>query len=307
MTATALPLVVAAAFVHAGWNLAAKRVPGGGARFVFLYYAVSAALLVPIAAVVVPVAGWSLSGTWVLAMVGTAVFHVAYGVVLQRGYAVGDLSVVYPVARGSGPLLSVAIAVLVLGERPGAVGLVGAALVVLGVFVIGTGSGTRSSTGRTPGSSTGSTNTAATDCGIARRAGIVWGVLTGVTIAAYTLWDAFSVTTLDVPVVAYLAGGSALQALLLAPVAGRDRSDTGRLWREHRREVVLVGLLSPVAYVLVLLAMRIAPVSMVAPARELGIVVGGLAAWRMFGEPDPLRRILGSLVVLAGITAIALA
>ncbi|KMS88378.1 EamA family transporter [Prauserella rugosa] len=295
MTATALPLVVAAAFVHAGWNLAAKRVPGGGARFVFLYYAVSAALLVPIAAVVVPVAGWSLSGTWVLAMVGTAVFHVAYGVVLQRGYAVGDLSVVYPVARGSGPLLSVAIAVLVLGERPGAVGLVGAALVVLGVFVIGTGS------------STGSTNTAATDGGIARRAGIVWGVLTGVTIAAYTLWDAFSVTTLDVPVVAYLAGGSALQALLLAPVAGRDRSDTGRLWREHRREVVLVGLLSPVAYVLVLLAMRIAPVSMVAPARELGIVVGGLAAWRMFGEPDPLRRILGSLVVLAGITAIALA
>lgn len=295
MTATALPLVVAAAFVHAGWNLAAKRVPGGGARFVFLYYAVSAALLVPIAAVVVPVAGWSPSGTWVLAMVGTAVFHVAYGVVLQRGYAVGDLSVVYPVARGSGPLLSVAIAVLVLGERPGAVGLVGAALVVLGVFVIGTGS------------STGSTNTAATDGGIARRAGIVWGVLTGVTIAAYTLWDAFSVTTLDVPVVAYLAGGSALQALLLAPVAGRDRSDTGRLWREHRREVVLVGLLSPVAYVLVLLAMRIAPVSMVAPARELGIVVGGLAAWRMFGEPDPLRRILGSLVVLAGITAIALA
>ena len=68
-----------------------------------------------------------------------------------------------------------------------------------------------------------------------------------------------------------------------------------------------MGVLSPVAYLLVLFALRIAPVSLVAPARELSIVLGGLAAWRVLGEADPLRRIAGSGIVLAGITAIALA
>lgn len=309
MTAPALTLVVTAAFVHAGWNLAAKRVAGGGARFVFLYYGVSALLLLPVAVVTVLAGQQSPHWTWLVAMLGTAVFHVAYGVVLQHGYAVGDLSVVYPVARGSGPLLSVLIAVLVLGERPGPLGIAGAALVVLGVFVIGSSGGGDGSSGGDggSGSSGGGSGGAGERAKWARRAGLAWGVLTGVTIAAYTLWDAYSVGTLAVPAVAYLAGGTALQALLLTPAARRDPTATRELWRNHRREVVAVGVLSPVAYLLVLLAMRIAPVSMVAPARELGIVVGGLAAWRLLGESDPVRRIVGSLVVLAGITAIALA
>ncbi|QFU92849.1 EamA family transporter [Amycolatopsis sp. YIM 10] len=286
MNVTALLLVLGAAVVHAGWNLAAKRVADGGARFVFLYYTVTAVVFAPVAAVSLLFADERPQWTWLLAAAGTAVLHVAYGIVLQRGYAVGDLSVVYPLARGSGPLLSVLAAVLVLGERPGWLGLLGAFLVVAGVLVIGSGGA-----GADPKQ---------------RRAGIFYGLLTGAAIAGYTLWDAHSVTSLAVPPLVYFSLGAVLQSALLAPYALRGAA-TGELWRRHRREVLLVGVFSPVAYLLVLFAMRLAPVSLVAPARELSIVLGGLAGWLVLGEADPVRRVLGSCVVLAGITAIAVA
>ncbi|NKQ53826.1 EamA family transporter [Amycolatopsis sp. K13G38] len=281
MNGTALSLVLIAAFVHAGWNLAAKRVHGGGARFVFLYYTVSAVVCLPLAAVMLAVEPQSPQWTWLLAAVLTAVFHVLYGIVLQRGYRVGDLSIVYPLARGSGPLLSVLAAVVVLGERPGVLGLVGALLIVGGVLLIGGGRGSGD-----------------------RKAGVFYGLLTGATIAAYTLWDAHSVNALGVPPVVYFTTGAMLQSAFLAPIALRQGGLTP-LWRRHWRETVLVGALSPVAYLLVLYAMRMAPVSLVAPAREVSIVLGGIAAWLMLGEANPGRRITGSVIVLAGIAAIA--
>ncbi|GHF61761.1 drug/metabolite transporter (DMT)-like permease [Amycolatopsis bartoniae] len=331
MNGTALSLVLVAAVVHAGWNLAAKRVTGGGARFVFLYYTVSAVVCVPLAVVALVLEPQRPQWTWLLAAPLTAVFHVLYGVVLQRGYAVGDLSVVYPLARGSGPLLSVFTAVVLLGERPGVLGLVGAVLIVGGVLLIGTGSGggpqsdapdsggggagrgiadgtgpdggmpdgDGDSTGRSTPQGTGARPGAGR-----RRAGVAYGLLTGLTIAAYTLWDDHSVTALGVPPLVYFSAGALLQSVFLAPIAVRQ-GDVRGLWRVHRREILLVGLLSPVAYLLVLYAMRIAPVSLVAPAREVSIVLGGFAAWLWLGEANPVRRLVGSLVVLAGIAAIA--
>ncbi|GHE94098.1 hypothetical protein GCM10017786_28750 [Amycolatopsis deserti] len=285
MNGTALGFVLVAAVVHAGWNLAAKRVDAG-ARFVFLYYTVSAVICAPVAVVALVAEGQRPQWTWLPAALVTAVFHIAYGVVLQRGYRVGDLSVVYPLARGSGPLLSVLAAVVLLGERPGWLGLTGAFLVVAGVLVIGLGA-------RSAGDAR------------ARRAGVCYGLLTGVTIAAYTLWDDHAVNAVAVPPLPYFAAGAVLQSLLLAPAALRAGGRIGALWRSHWREAVLVGVLSPVAYVLVLYAMRMAPISLVAPAREVSIVLGGLAAWLVLDEPHPVRRLVGSVVVLAGIAAIA--
>ncbi|KFU78206.1 EamA-like transporter family protein [Amycolatopsis lurida] len=292
MNATALSFVVIAAVIHAGWNLAAKRIRRGGARFVWAYYSLSAILLVPVMAVSLAVEPQRPQWTWLFAAVVTAVFHVTYGVVLQRGYAVGDLSVVYPVARGTGPLISVLAAVVLLGERPGVLGLLGAFLVVAGVLVIGTG--------RAPAHADAADR-------VARRKGLVYGLLTGLTIAAYTLWDAHSVTDLGVPPIVYFGTGAIVQSLLMTPYALKDRDEVSWLWREHKREVLVVGALSPVAYLLVLYALQIAPVSLVAPARELSIVLGGLAAWLVLGEANAVRRLAGSLVVLAGITAIAMA
>jgi drug/metabolite transporter (DMT)-like permease len=135
--------------------------------------------------------------------------------------------------------------------------------------------------------------------------GVGYGFATGVLIAAYTLWDAHAVTTLAAPPLVLMAGSSAVESALLAPYAFARRPVVRELWREHKVPVLAVALLSPLAYILVLFAMRLAPVSLVAPARELSIVVGSVGAWLLLGEPDPARRLTGAVIVVAGVAAIA--
>lgn len=284
MNPAAILLVLGAALAHAGWNLFAKRVPDGGALFVWLVAAVSSLVQVPLVVLTVISLGGSMPATWWLALAVSGVLHLGYFVLLQRGYTVGDLSVVYPLARGTGPMLSVLAAIWLLGERPGLAALAGAAAVVAGVLVIG-GLGTATG-GRWAG-------------------GVGYGLATGAVIAVYTLWDAHAVTALVVPPVVLMGGSAAVEAALLAPYALARRAKVARLWREHRTAILAVAVLSPLAYLLVLFALRIAPVSLVAPARELSIVVGSLGAWLLLGEPNPARRLTGAVIVLAGVTAIA--
>jgi drug/metabolite transporter (DMT)-like permease len=274
----AILLVLSAAVAHAGWNLAAKRVPHGGALFVWLTAVTSLVLQLPFA--VVTIARDGMPGVWWVAFGVSGCIHTGYFVLLQRGYRVGDLSVVYPLARGTGPLLSVVAAVWLLGERPGIPALLGAAAVVGGVFVIG-------------------------GLGIGGTGGVGYGLATGALIASYTLWDAHAVTVLAVPPLILMTGSSAVESVLLSPHAYTHRAEIAALWREHKAPVLAVAVLSPLAYILVLFAMRMAPVSLVAPARELSIVIGSLGAWLLLGEPNPLRRLTGAVIVLAGVAAIA--
>ncbi|MDN5688526.1 MAG: DMT family transporter [Brachybacterium sp.] len=286
MSTLALTLVLVAALCHAVWNLAAKRVTSGGYAFVWCYDVGSVVLWAPLALITLARADVGFSPAVVLAPLVSGLIHVAYQLTLQTGYARADLGVVYPVARGVGPVLSMAIAILVLGERPGWVAAVGALVVIGGIVVVATG------------------RTVAGRHGI--RAGVLWGTATGAAIAAYTLWDSYSVTTLGLPPVSYFVTTCLWQVLLMTPtLLRRHREDVVPVVRTHWREVLLVAALSPLAYVLVLEAMRTAPVSLVAPARESSIVVGSLLAWWVFKEPDPLRRMLGAAIVLGGIVLIA--
>jgi drug/metabolite transporter (DMT)-like permease len=282
----ALLLVLVAAFAHALWNFEAKTVPDGGVVFIWLYMAVSALVWVPLA--VLWLVLWhpeTPAPTWLLGAAVSGALHIVYSITLQRGYTAADMNVVYPVSRGTGPLLTIVVSVLLLGERPPPVALAGALVVVGGVAVIATGS----SAGAGPG---------------ARRAGLMYGIGTGTSIAAYTLWDDHAVNALAVPPLPYFALGLLVQCLVLAPAGWQDRERARQVWSVHRRQVVAVALLSPLAYVLVLQAMRMAPVSLVAPARESSIVVGSLLAWLVLREPHPARRLAGSVVVLVGIAAL---
>jgi drug/metabolite transporter (DMT)-like permease len=280
----ALSLVLTAAVLHALWNLAAKQVVIDGVAFVYLYVVGSAVIWLPVAVVWALVEHERPTLTWVYAGALTAVFHIVYQLVLQRGYERGDMNVVYPLARGTGPLVTFVVAVTFLGERPGAIAVAGVLAILTGVLVISMG-GAPSTHGST-------------------AAGVLWGVGTGIAIAAYTLWDNRSVTTLHVPPLPYFVLGLVLQLPAMTVILGRRRSLLRAVWAQSRWQILVVALLSPIAYVLVLRAQQLAPISLVAPARESSIMVGALLSWWVLKEPDPRRRLIGSAVVLAGIAAI---
>jgi drug/metabolite transporter (DMT)-like permease len=284
MTVTALGLVLAAAVLHAAWNLLAKRA-GGGAALVWLYGTASAALLTPPAVALLVLRRPDLGPTGLAYTVASAVLHVAYFVVLQRGYEHGDLSVVYPIARGTGPVLSTAAAIVLLGERPSFVALAGAALVAMGVFVLA----------RPERSSAADS----------RRA-VASGLLTGVLIAAYTICDKRAVGEYGVsPLVQQWASSMGLCALL-APWAIRRREEVGRCWTANRLDVVLIGVLVPTAYILVLTAMAISPVSYVAPAREVSILFATLMGTHLLSESGSGRRLAAAVMMVVGVVSLAL-
>nr|WP_277925354.1 EamA family transporter [Sediminivirga luteola] len=286
MTPAALGMVLTAAVLHAAWNLAAKRVRGDAAVFVWMYFTGSALLCVPLACWLMLAQGHVPGWETVLAPAVTAVFHIAYSVLLQLGYRHADLGIVYPVARGVGPVLSVLVAVLLLGERPPALALLGGLLAVGGILVV-TGRGLLHPS---PG----------------LGAGLLYGTLAGTGIAAYTLWDDFSVTALGVPPLIYFAAACTAQSLLMLPWVIRRRAAVHPTWRADRRPVLIVSVLSPGAYVLVLYALQHASVALVAPLRESSIVIGALLAWWLFKEKEPAPRILGAAVVACGIVLVAL-
>lgn len=279
----ALALVLTAAVLHALWNLAAKGATRDRLLFIWLSAVLSAALFVPLGVVWVVVSGDRPSWVWLGAAAFSAAMHIGYMLVLQRGYAAGDLNLVYPLARGTGPLLTFVVAVTVLGERPGVLGAVGVLLVVAGVLLISIA----------PRHTRGST-----------LPGVLWGSATGVTIAAYTVWDSHAVTDLDVPPVAYFALGLVCQVAALTVMAQRRIPDVRRAWPALARPALVVAVLSPFAYILVLRAMQEAPVALVAAARESSIVVGALLGWLALGEGRGARRLVGSAVVAAGIAVI---
>lgn len=293
MPTDALALVLVAAVAHALWNFAARGVVADGGVFVFVYVVGSVVLLLPVTAVWLLLHHAHPDAAWLFGPAVSGVLHTVYGVTLQRGYRRGDLSLVYPVARGVGPLVTLVVAVTALGERPAALGILGALVIVSGIGLISL-----------PGRRV--TADAAGPPRRPARAGVVWGAATGLTIAAYTLWDSHGVNGLGVPPLVYFTISLLFQTLTLAPRTWRRRAMVPRILRAHHREVLAVSVLSPLAYVLVLRAMQLAPVALVASTRETSIVIGSLLGVTLLKEPGGWRRALGAAVVLAGIGCVAL-
>jgi drug/metabolite transporter (DMT)-like permease len=284
MTLFALALVLVAAVFHATWNLLAKRVGDGGAVFVWLFGLCSVLIYAPLA-VVVLVSAPHLGPSQFLFMLGSGVLHLGYFVLLQKGYAVGDLSLVYPLARGTGPLLATAAAIVLFGERPSLLVLVGIAMITAGVFVL-------TSESRSLRSGLG--------------AGVFYGLLTGVFIAAYTVWDKQAVSALLIPPLLQSWATTIVTTMLLTPLATGDRKKILALWRDHKPEVLGVAVLSPLSYILVLTALVFTPVSYVAPAREISILIGAAMGARLLSERDSTRRLIAAGAMVLGIIALAL-
>ena len=289
MTFFALVLVLVAAVFHATWNLLAKRVGAGGAIFVWLFGLFSVFIYAPLALGVILLQAPHLGPAELVFMFGSGALHLGYFVALQRGYALGDLSLVYPLARGTGPLLATVGAVILLGERPGAVAVSGILLITLGVFLLT----------REPG---GFRNQGLPGLGLS----VVYGLLTGVFVAAYTLWDKHAVSALLIPPLLQSWATTLVTVALLTPLAVRHRKEALSLWRARKPEVLGIAVLSPLSYILVLTALVFTPVSYVAPAREISILIGVVMGTQLLAEGQAASRLLAAGAMVVGVAALAL-
>lgn len=283
MPPQALLLVLVAAAAHTGWNLLLKRAPGPrDAQARALGWAALAAL--GSLGLAWP---FSLDATGALLVLVSASFETAYMFALVAAYGTGDLSLVYPVARGSASLLVLPLAVLLLGERPSPSGLAGIGLVLLGVL------------GGSPGL------LARGGAGPARRRALGPALLTGAMTAGYSLVNKVAVR--HVPVLAYgglvfIANTLLVHAVMRArpglPGPPADGREQGR--------AALIGLLMFGAYLAVLAALAVAPVTYVVAAREVSVVLAALVGALGLREPHAGRRLAAAAAILAGIVTIAL-
>lgn len=287
MSATALAIVFIAAFMHATWNYAAKRA-GGGLPFVWLSCCLGLALYAP----AVTIYWWwqhpVLPTSALLVIAGSGIIKTAYSLLLQRGYRTGDFSLIYPLARGTGPLFSTLAAIMIFGERPSSLALAGGGIIVACVFYL------------TGGSSLLHQSRAHL------RNAMGFGLAAGLCIASYTVWDQHAVSRLHLPPLLYDCGTSVVMFGLLAPFAWQRRTEVVREWREHKWHAATVGGLGAVGYVLILTAMSFTPVSYIAPAREISIVIGAFFGAKFLKEAEGKRRLIAAAGMAAGIIALAL-
>ena len=285
MSGLAIGLVLTAAGLHASWNYLAKGAYGG-ISFVWLYSLIAAVLYAPLIVVLLLSRPITFGAVQLLFVAVSSVLQLVYFLLLTKAYQVADLSLVYPLARGVGPMLATAVAILLLGERPSPLALSGALLIGLGIFVL-LGDPRKlhqSGAGR----------------------GVLFAVLTGMMIATYTLWDKQAVSVYGIPPLLLDWGANVLRIILMVPLVASRRPAVLREWNDHRRRVIGIAVLAPLAYILVLTALSFSPVSYVAPMRECSVLIGTLMGARLLAEGDTRRRLTGAAVIVGGVIAIGL-
>lgn len=283
MTFLALALVLAAAFCHATWNFFVKRV-NGGPELIWLFSAISVLIYLPVAGYIFVAAGQSLDLNDALIIVGSSVLHLGYFLLLQQGYRKGDLSLVYPTARATGPFLSTSFAVIFLGEQLTPQILAGAIAVIVGVLFL-TGGFKRNARHLT--------------------SSLLFGLGAGILIGSYTVWDAYAVSALMIPPILLDYASSVGRTVLLASYAMRRKEVMARQWREHRVGVICIAVFNPLAYILVLYALTFTPVVYVAPTRELSVLITVMMGTLLLGEGHLRERLIWATLILFGVVLLA--
>ena len=283
MTSLALAIVLFSALLHATWNLVLKRA-GRGPEFTWLFSVVALVLFSPAAILSFP--GMDALTPAVFGIVAvSSLCETGYYLALQGAYLKADLSVVYPVARGTGPLLTVLLSGPLLGEPLGPGVTAGTILVLSGSLFL-------ASRKNLPKASP-------------HAGGIALGLLAGIFISGYTLVDKAAVSMFSLPPIFYFWVVLFFQVLFLTPMAATRREALREAWVHRRREALAIGVLCPLAYLLVLWALTFTPVSRIAPSREIGIVFGTFLGSRFLGEKGFRGRLLASAAVFAGVLLLA--
>jgi uncharacterized membrane protein len=270
-------LVFIAALAHSTWNLLAKR--ASEKRHLIWFSSLGETILF------LPLALWilkqssRLSLMAALFLLATGVLHVFYTGSLQRAYRAGDLSMIYPLVRGAAPLLSFCGAILFLREHPSWVATLGALLVSFGILLL-------------------SNATALVRSGTVPP-GLVWG-------ASYTLTDAYSVKMLALSPILVEYSGNLFRTFVLAPRAWQDRARVRQEYQSCWRESLGISVLTPVGYILVLFAMKFAPVTHIAPVREMSMIASAFFGAKLLREDYGIPRLIGTTIIASGVLMLTL-
>ncbi|WP_127588229.1 EamA family transporter [Paenibacillus koleovorans] len=284
MTLTAILLVTIAGMMHAIWNMLTKR---SGSQMAFLWWAQLTAIvgLAPVAFLVDGLE-WLRGPTAIGFLLLSMLLHGVYIVLLAVAYRMGDLSVVYPVMRGISPVLLPLLGVLVLNESLFAFDYAGIGLIVLGIWLLG--SGGRSQAGDK-----------------LQWKAVCIAILVGLAVTSYTLIDKLAIETAGIPPLSLNSASNIGNALFLTYFAIRSRH-LRQEWRHHKPAWLIGGLLASAGYVLFLYAMDLAPLAQIAPMREIGTVFGTLLGLFVLRESQArtLPRMLASFLITAGVIAL---
>ena len=285
----ALALVLLSSICHAAWNLLLKRA-GNQEVFAWSFLVSGSVVLLPLGVVLFLAHPVSSPGYWLL--LATVVAHVFYFTLLGKAYSRGDLSLVYPVARGIGPMLVPLLAVPMFGETVTPPAAIGISLIVAGIFVVSWWGRFR--------------HIIARPSMLLRDAGLGYAALTGLTTTIYTLVDKQGVAHVQPFLYLYLL--TAGTAIGNAPyiLARFGLAQVKHEWKSNALPILIAGLLVFLAYGLVLTAYSFSQVSYVSPAREVGIVIGVLMGVFVLKEPFGRGRVLGSSAIVLGLVLIAL-
>jgi drug/metabolite transporter (DMT)-like permease len=266
-----LALIVLAAFVHVIPHATIKR---AGDRDVFVWWMllVNAVIYSPLLLIQVPRTrvAWGI-------IIASGVIETVYLLAISRAYALGNLSVVYPIARGSAPLFLLVASIAILAERPSAYGIAGIVLISVGIY-------------------------GALGGGLPSGAALRWSLLSGLMTATYTTVDKIGIQFVQPLVYIYLV--LVVTAVIYTPIVllRRTKASAPPGWR-----VLLAAVTMPLAYALVLTAMRLGmPASYAGSLREMSVIVAAAIGVGFFGETITPARIAGACSIAAGIALIAL-
>ncbi len=288
MTDTALILVIIAAFLHALWNYLAKK---SRHKMAFIWWFILCAIVLYLPMFWFFFKGAKISALGWTCIVATGILHTFYFFFVGRSYRQGDLSVVYPLARGFGPFWVPILAVILLREQLTGPGIIGIGLVVAGIYVIHLKSF--------------SAKTVFEPFRAIRQPASVWALLTGCTIAAYSLVDKVGIQSVQPPVYIYFM--FLIPLLLLTPyVLIKEQAVLKEEWQLNKGSIMVVGFLVVFTYLLVLFAMQTSSVSYVVAARELSIVFSALFGTFWLGEGHWRTRLPGAILIALGVGIIGL-
>ena len=291
MTGLAVALVLISAIAHASWNLIVRR--SDKPELTNWMMATCGALLAsPIAMYLFVTNTPDQAGWWFI--LGTVILHIAYFFTLGRAYKYGDLSLVYPIARGLGLVLIPVVGVTVLDESVSILAGFGISAIFTGVVMVGSSSGTGFRAWLKPRSM------------FADR-GVLFALITGILIAAYSALDKRGVEYVE-PIF-YMFCLSLGGSVGVLPLIARSYASSEFIMEIRTRWKIglLGGFCQFLAYTLVLSAFRLSPVSYIGPFRELAILFGVVLAVVVLKERVTRSRAAGAMAIGLGSLVVALA